>query len=185
MPACPGLAWTAITRTITHERVPASNAHLAPVGSLSSGGGSSSHVRFGSPEPAEPDSGLSSIEDGSLGRSPGDTPRAHKHKKRRRDREPTADAETLEAEATQEPEEPAQRRSKKRRREDEERPEEQQQTPSQKAKKSRRSEPSPPPVVVKQELYLADPELPSASHKKRKRRKEQAELNGSISGTIR
>ncbi|XP_043245922.1 DNA-directed RNA polymerase I subunit RPA43-like [Amphibalanus amphitrite] len=147
--------------------------------------GSSSHVRFDS-ESAEPDSGLSSIEDGSLGRSPAEsaeTPHSRKHKKRRRDRE---EAEGEEPPVAEEPapaeEEPARRKSKKRRREDDDQVNGEEASPR-KAKKRHRSEPEPEPVV--EELYLADPVPPTSSLKKKKKRKEQADLNGSISGMLR
>ncbi|KAF0307382.1 DNA-directed RNA polymerase I subunit RPA43 [Amphibalanus amphitrite] len=147
--------------------------------------GSSSHVRFDS-ESAEPDSGLSSIEDGSLGRSPAEsaeTPHSRKHKKRRRDRE---EAEGEEPPVAEEPapaeEEPARRKSKKRRREDDDQVNGEEASPR-KAKKRHRSEPEPEPAV--EELYLADPVPPTSSQKKKKKRKEQADLNGSISGMLR
>ncbi|KAF0298721.1 DNA-directed RNA polymerase I subunit RPA43 [Amphibalanus amphitrite] len=146
--------------------------------------GSSSHVRFDS-ESAEPDSGLSSIEDGSLGRSPAEsaeTPHSRKHKKRRRDRGEAEGEEPPVAEPAPAEEEPARRKSKKRRREDDDQVNGEEASPR-KAKKRHRSEPEPEPVV--EELYLADPVPPTSSQKKKKKRREQADLNGSISGMLR
>ena len=171
------------TSTISTDAVtpPTTLTSLVIAHSLPTGG--ANILRFDSPEPAatEPDSGLSSIEEGSLGRSPNsassdpDTPRSRKHRKHRR-----RDSDGIvEDEVTVKTEPPSPKKSKKRRRE--EAAADERETPGK--KKRRRGDPEDEEESGG-EMYLPDPELPTTSHKKKKR-KGPAELNGSVSGMLR